>query len=86
MLWQLYRNQGKSLFWLNSDFVYIGDAYDKALKILRLQAEGLSVEKIAEKLGLSKAGVKYYNQETYKKLGVNNRTAAVAEARNRRLL
>lgn len=59
---------------------------DKALKILRLQAEGLSVEKIAEKLGLSKAGVKYYNQETYKKLGVNNRTAAVAEARNRRLL
>lgn len=59
---------------------------DKALKILRLQAEGLSVEKIAEKLGLSKAGVKYYNQETYKKLGVNNKTAAIAEARNRRLI
>jgi hypothetical protein len=34
LLWQLYRNQGKSLFWLNSDFVYIGDAYDKALEIL----------------------------------------------------
>ncbi len=59
---------------------------DKALKILRLQAEGLSVEKIAEQLGLSKAGVKYYNQETYKKLGVNNKTAAIAEARNRRLI
>lgn len=59
---------------------------DKALQILRLQAEGLSVEKIAEQLGLSKAGVKYYNQETYKKLGVNNKAAAVAEARNRRLL
>ena len=59
---------------------------DKALKILRLQAEGLSVETIAKQLGLSKAGVKYYNQETYKKLGVNNKTAAVAEARNRRLL
>ena len=44
---------------------------DKALKVLRLQAEGLSVEAIAEQLGLSKAGVKYYNQETYKKLGVN---------------
>ena len=28
LLWQLYINQGKSLFWLNSDFVYIGDAYD----------------------------------------------------------
>lgn len=59
---------------------------DKALKILRLQAEGLSVEKIAGRLGLSKAGVKYYNQETYKKLGVNNKAAAVTEARNRRLL
>lgn len=59
---------------------------DKALRILRLQAEGLSVEQIAKQLGLTKAGVKYYNQETYKKLGVNNRTAAVAEARNRRIL
>ncbi len=59
---------------------------DKALQILRLQAEGMSVEKIADRLGLSKAGVKYYNQETYKKLGVNNKSAAVAEARNRRLL
>lgn len=59
---------------------------DKALKILRLQAEGLSVEKIAEQLGLSRAGVKYYNQETYKKLGVNNKTAAIAEARNWRLI
>ena len=59
---------------------------DKALKILRLQAEGMSVEKIAEQLGLSKAGVKYYNQETYKKLGVNNKAAALTEARNRRLL
>ncbi|MGN0142362.1 MAG: LuxR C-terminal-related transcriptional regulator [Roseburia sp.] len=59
---------------------------DKALKILRLQAEGMSVEGIAEQLGLSRAGVKYYNQETYKKLGVNNRAAAVTEARNRRLL
>lgn len=59
---------------------------DKALKILRMQAEGLSVEKIAERMGLSKAGVKYYNQETYKKLGVNNRSAAVAEARKQWLL
>lgn len=59
---------------------------DKALRILRLQAEGMSVDNIAKQLGLTKAGVKYYNQETYKKLGVNNKTAAVAEARNRRLL
>lgn len=44
------------------------------------------MEKIAGQLGLSKAGVKYYNQETYKKLGVNNKAAAVAGARSRRLL
>ena len=59
---------------------------DKALKILRMQAEGMSVEEIAKQLDLSKAGVKYYNQETYKKLGVNNKSAAVAEAINRRLI
>ena len=59
---------------------------DKALQILRLQAEGLSVEKIAEQLGLSAAGVKYYNQATYKNLGVKNKAAALTEARNRRLL
>ena len=59
---------------------------DKALKILRMQAEGMSVEEIAVQLALSKSGVKYYNQETYKKLGVNNKAAAVSEARNRRLI
>ncbi|MCI7131646.1 MAG: LuxR C-terminal-related transcriptional regulator [Lachnospiraceae bacterium] len=59
---------------------------DKALKILRLQAEGLSIEEIAAQLCLSKAGVKYYNKETYKKLGVSNKAAALTEARNRRLL
>ena len=59
---------------------------DKARIILKLQAEGLSVEEIAQQLGLSKAGVKYYNQETYKKLGVNNKSAAVTEARNRGLI
>ena len=59
---------------------------DKALKILRLQAQGMSVAEIADILGLSQAGVKYYNQETYKKLGVNCKAAAIAEARNRRVL
>lgn len=71
----LKENQGGNIF-----------LTDKALKILRLQAEGLSVEKIADQMGLSQAGVKYYNRETYKKLGVNNKVAAVIAARNRGLL
>lgn len=25
---QLFKNQGQSLFWLERDFVYIGDAYE----------------------------------------------------------
>lgn len=59
---------------------------DKALKILRLQAQGMTIEQIADQLGLSVSGVKYYNQETYKKLKVSGKAAAVNEARNRGLL
>lgn len=66
-----------------SDLVVLSE---KALKILKLQAEGLSVEEIAHRMNLSKAGVKYYNQETYKRLGVNSKMAAVTEARNRHLI
>lgn len=43
------------------------------------------MEQIANQPGLSKAGVKYYNQETYRKLGVSGKAAAVSEARNRGL-
>lgn len=59
---------------------------DKALMILRMQAEGLSVEEIAKTMNLSKSGIKYYNQENYKKLGVNSKAAAITEARNRKLI
>lgn len=59
---------------------------DKALKILRLQAEGRSVEQIAEALGLSRSGVKYYNRDTYKKLGVGSKAEALIEARNRKII
>lgn len=59
---------------------------EKAMKVLRLQAQGRSVAEIADILGLSPAGVKYYNQETYRKLGVRSKAAAIIEARNRRIL
>lgn len=57
-----------------------------ALKVLRLQAEGYSMERIAKILGITVSTVKYHSQETYKKLGVSGKAAAVNEARNRKLL
>ncbi len=57
-----------------------------ALKILRLQADGCSAEQIAGRLGITKNTIKYHNKETYKKLGVTSKAAAIHEARNRGLL
>jgi len=59
---------------------------DTAVKILRMQAEGMNVSQIADSIGLSKAGVKYYNQDTYKKLGVSSKGAAINEAINQKLI
>ncbi len=58
----------------------------QAIRILQMQAEGLSIRQIADTLGLSQAGVKYYNTETYRKLNVKGKAAAINEARNRKLI
>ena len=57
-----------------------------ALKILRLQADGCQMETIAAQLGITKNTIKYHNKETYRKLGVTSKAAAINEARNRGLL
>ncbi len=59
---------------------------ENALKILKLQAEGLSTTEIAGELGLKVENVKYHNKQNFKKLGVNSKTAAVMEARKRKLI
>jgi LuxR family maltose regulon positive regulatory protein len=59
---------------------------ENALKILKLQAEGLSTSEIAGELGLKVENVKYHNKQNFKKLGVNSKTAAVTEARKRKLI
>ena len=59
---------------------------DTMQKILSLQAEGLSKEKIAERLNMSVSNVKYHTQQIYRKLGVSNKTEAVMEAGKRGLL
>ena len=59
---------------------------ENAIKILKLQAEGLSTAEIAEELGLKIENVKYHNKQNFKKLGVNSKTAAVTEARKRKMI
>lgn len=59
---------------------------DNAVRILQLQSEGMSAASIAARLKLSEATIKYHSKETYRKLGVNNKTAALAEARKRGLI
>lgn len=59
---------------------------ENAIRILKLQAEGLSTTEIAVELGLKVENVKYHNKQNFKKLGVNSKTAAVTEARKRKLI
>ncbi len=59
---------------------------DNAICILKLQAEGLTTAEISGELGLSVENVKYHNKQNFRKLGVNSKTAAVIEARKRKLI
>ena len=56
------------------------------LKILKLQAEGMSKMKIAEELNMTASNVKYHTQQMYKRLGVSNKAEAVMEAGKRGLI
>ena len=59
---------------------------ENAIKILKLQAEGLSTAEIARELGFKIENIKYHNKQNFKKLGVNSKTAAVTEARKRKMI
>ena len=52
----------------------------RELEVLQLAARGLSGPMIAERLGIGPATVKTHFERIYEKLGVTDRTAAVAEA------
>jgi two-component system nitrate/nitrite response regulator NarL len=58
----------------------------RELEVLRLAADGLSAPEIAERLMLSVTTVKTHLQNTYGKLEVTDRAAAVAQALRRGLL
>lgn len=54
---------------------------ERELEVLDLIAEGLSNQEIAQRLFLSVPTVKWHTTHIYGKLGVQNRTQAVAQAR-----
>ena len=57
-----------------------------ANRFIRLMADGHSNRSIAQSLFLSEATVKTHLVRVYRKLGVDNRAAAVSEAVRRGLL
>jgi len=58
----------------------------RELEVLGLVSQGLSNDEVARELFLSRATVKSHLVHVYEKLGVDSRTAAVAEARRQGLL
>lgn len=72
--------------YLKKQLAEVPDFSPTALTILRLQADGLSVNKIADQLGMKAVTVKYHTRENYRKLGVAGKTDAVLAARNLGLL
>lgn len=58
----------------------------RELELLDLLADGMSNRAMARQLFISEATVKTHLVHIYEKLGVDNRTAAVNEARKRRII
>jgi len=54
---------------------------EREIEVLQLIAEGLSNQEISSRLYLSLNTVKAHTRNIYGKLGVNNRTQAVAKTR-----
>ena len=63
------------------DSVLIEPLSDREIEVLRLVAEGLTNPDIATRLFLSLHTIKAHTRNIYGKLGVHNRTEAVARAR-----
>lgn len=59
---------------------------DRETEVLRLTARGMSGPEIAQRLGIGSTTVKTHLQRAYRKLGVADRAALVAEAMRRGLL
>ncbi len=58
----------------------------REMEVLGLISRGLSNREIAEELVVTPGTVKWYNKQIYRKLGVNSRTKAIAQANKTGLL
>lgn len=58
----------------------------RELEVLRLVAEGMSNPEIGRRLFVAASTVKTHLERAYAKLGVNDRAAAVAKAKDRRII
>ena len=68
--------------YLKTEIVSLPALSETAVNILRMQAEGLTLKQIGERLGITERTAKFHAQENYRKLGVNSRTAAILAAKN----
>jgi LuxR family maltose regulon positive regulatory protein len=64
-----------------SELQWIEPLSDRELEVLKLMAKGLTNQVIATRLYLSLNTIKVHTRNIYSKMGVNNRTQAVAQAR-----
>jgi NarL family two-component system response regulator LiaR len=70
----------------NQDNVLVEELTRREKEVLTLMKEGMNNNQIAEKLYVSVSTVKFHVSSILGKLGVNNRTEAVALAMERRLI
>jgi len=59
---------------------------EREMQVLSLLSRGLSNREIADELVVTPGTIKWYNKQIYRKLGVNSRTKAIAQANKAGLL
>lgn len=83
---QTRKMAAKYPLYLKPEIADTSDFSETALKIIRLQAQGCSLNEIADKLDMKINTVKYHIKQNYKKLGVSNKTDAVITAQKLNLI
>lgn len=68
--------------YLKTEIANLPALSETAVNILKMQAEGMTLRQIGERLGITERTAKFHAQETYRKLGVNSRTEAILAAKN----